>query len=579
VRAAFDPDTSSSLPALATLAVLALVSPWAFGAVQPAALGSLVVAALGACALALGRAALRGRAAVPDVPLWPLAGFLALALAQLVPLPPVVHALLAPGSNAVWHPEEPAAVALLGAGWRPLSVDPDTTLRAAALVAALGTLAAVSAPALARRGVARGASVAVALAGAALAGYAIFARARFGALLYGTIPVPTVSPFGPFVNKNHFAGWAVVAALVVAGAASGCADEARRRGRDWTAGGEAARVVALVVCAAALALAVVASLSRGGVAALAAGALALLVLLVAERRARGAARLVPALALAAALAVTIVALAPPAAQGRLRTLAGASFRVETWHGALRLAAESPLAGHGLGAFHDAYPRRKTGHGLLRVEHAENDYLETLAETGVLGLALAAGGLLLLMRATLRGLQEGGDAVVAGAARGAVAALVAVAAHAAVDFNLRIPSNAALAALAAAFAAAGAGLRPRPLARPLAVGLSLGAAVLLAAVAAQPRAPWREAREEARLAGQAASPPVRALRLERAEARLVAVVGRRPAHAETWLMLAGVRAARGDAAGAAGLARHAAGLDPARPELQAAAQAMLLRASP
>ena len=79
----------------------------------------------------------------------------------------------------------------------------------------------------------------------------------------------------------------------------------------------------------------------------------------------------------------------------MRSLSGASFRLDTWKDTLRLAAASPLLGHGLGAFHDAYPRFKRGHGILRVEHAENDYLETLAETGALGLGLALAGLVLV----------------------------------------------------------------------------------------------------------------------------------------------------------------------------------------
>ncbi len=65
--------------------------------------------------------------------------------------------------------------------------------------------------------------------------------------------------------------------------------------------------------------------------------------------------------------------------------------------------------------------------------------------------------------------------------------------------------------------------------------------------------------------------MRALRLERAEEALVRTLGRRPAHAESWLLLAGVRADRGDRGGAAALARHAASLDPERKDLRAAAE--------
>jgi hypothetical protein len=65
------------------------------------------------------------------------------------------------------------------------------------------------------------------------------------------------------------------------------------------------------------------------------------------------------------------------------------------------------------------------------------------------------------------------------------------------------------------------------------------------------------------------PPVRRLRLERREA--LAPAPRRPAQAESWLLLAGARAALGDAASGAALARRAAWLDPGRPGLAEAVE--------
>ena len=207
--------------------------------------------------------------------------------------------------------------------------------------------------------------------------------------------MPTIAPFGPFVSKNHFAGWTEMAALLTAGLALGLADEARRRGRDWTTDARAGGVILAVVASLSMALAALASLSRGGTLALAAGAFCLLALRLGGARGRGAlvATLVPTLVLGAVL----VGLVPQEAHERMRSLSGASFRLDTWKDTLRLAASSPLLGHGLGAFHDAYPRFKRGHGIVRVEHAENDYLETLAETGALGLGLALAGLALARR--------------------------------------------------------------------------------------------------------------------------------------------------------------------------------------
>jgi len=567
------PEFPASL-ALVVLVAIAVLAPWPFGAVQPRALLAVAAVALVAGALALASGVRRG-VVLPAVPLWPLAGFLALALLQLVPLPDALHALLAPGSHAVWRPSAPDVAAVLGAGPRPVSVDPDTTLRGVALTGGLALLAVLAAPALSRPGPAVRALAALAVGGVALSAYAIFARARFGALLYGTLPVPTVSPFGPFVSKNHFAGWIAMATLLVAGLALGLAERARGGGGDWTADPRAGGVVLAVVAALAMALGGLASLSRGGTIALVAGGACFVALVFLRRRpARGSGRAQrvrragpwSSLVLAGVLGSVLVALVPPEAHERMRSLSGASFRFDTWRDSLRLAASSPVLGHGLGSFHDAYPRFKRGHEIVRVEHAENDYLETLAETGGAGLALALVGVVLLLAAAGRGLASAPDRAVRGIGTGAVAALAALAVHSAVDFNLRIPSNAALAARAAAAAAGAAGVRPRPLSRAGALGLAAGALGLLAAVLLLPDRPWVAARQQVLQASSASAPAVRRLRLERAEAALERELERRPAQAESWLLLGGTRAALGDAAAGAALARHAAWLDPGRPGL-------------
>jgi len=566
----FEPRTSSSL-ALGVLVTVAVVSPWLLGAVQPWAILAILVTGLAFSAIVLFSGVVRGGTPRPAVPLWPLVGFAAVGLVQLVPLPPSVHALVAPGTHAVWHPAAVAAADVLGAGAHPVSLDPDSTLRSVSLVVALGLLAFLAAPALARPGPAAAAATVVAIGGFLLSAYAIFARARFGSLLYGRFEVPTVLPFGPFVSKNHFAGYVVMAALLTAGLAVGLVQDARHRHRDWTTSPRAGAVVLASVAALAMALAGLASLSRGGAVALLAGGAALVALLVLRaREGRGRTGVTFVLAAAGVLGLALAVMVPPATHERLQTLGGATFRLGTWRDGLRMSLSSPAVGQGLGAFHDAYPRFKQGHGRIRVEHAENDYVETLAETGFLGLgfALAAGGLI-LTGASRRVLSRS-DPLVRGVGMGAIAGLIALAVHSAVDFNLRIPSNAALATVLAAAAAGAAGLRQRPLPRLLGAGLAAGAVALLVAVLALPAEPWLDALDEARRAGEATTPEARALRLERSDGALVRVLQRRPAFAESWLVLAGVRAAAGDSPAAAALARHAVALDPERQALRDAA---------
>jgi O-antigen ligase len=560
----------ASLLALVVLVGLAVLTPWPFGSVMPGAVHLVTVIALVTCAISLAWASVAEPMRLPSLPLLPLLGLLALGLLQLVPLPAGLHALLAPGSHEVWSPASPAAQSVIGGGPHPVSVHPMATVRALLLGAGLCGLAVLAAPALARSPAAvRSVSVVVA-GGTAVAVYGIVARARFGSLLYGYIPVPTVSPFGPFVSKNHFAGYVGMAALLALGLAAGVGG--RSRAARQTAAPPAASVAA-VVAALAMALAVLVSLSRGGALSLGLGVLAFAALRLRQRRGGGRALAVlPALVTAAVLVSLLLVAVPPRAHERLRSLTGASFRLDTWRDTLRAASSSPWMGHGLATFADAYPRFKRGHGALRVEHAENDYLELLAETGLVGLGLALAAMVLL---AAHALASRSSPLLRGLGAGALGGLVVLLVHSAFDFNVRIPSNAALGALLASVVAASAPPRPAPIWASRASAAGFAAAALLAlghGVPIDPSAPWERARDDARRAAASVAPEARALHLDRTERALQATLRRRPAHAEAWLLLAGTRAARDDRS-APELARHAATLDPERPDLRKAAEAL------
>jgi hypothetical protein len=172
-----------------------------------------------------------------------------------------------------------------------------------------------------------------------------------------------------------------------------------------------------------------------------------------------------------------------------------------------------------------------------------------------------------------GLLAAEDGLRAGLGLGALSGLAGLAAHSALDFNLRIPSNALLAALLAAIALASS---PLPEWRPSRVSALLWSIALaggLALVVSSAGPEWPEARALARRAGSGPE-PASALRLQLAEERLQGVLRRRPALAEAWLLLGWTRAAAGSAEAAGELARHAVALDPRREALQREAERLV-----
>ena len=453
------PAGSGSRAALAVLVVLVVLSPWAFGSVDPRATQAIALVSLTTALVALAWDARRGTLQPRRSPLWPLAGLWLLAVFQLVPLPESLHRLIAPGSAAVWHPDVPAAAAVLGPGPHPISLHPEATRRWLAFATGLLALALVAAPALRERRTccaprsrswpaasrsrstasSRGSSSRQALrrSGAsrpsrpsALRQQEPLRRLRRarGAPRGGPRHRPrergAPRPRLPELDREPRAR-----CVVVAWGAAAILDPGRarlplaRRRREPRAPGS-------------LAFAGLRLWSRRDLAALAP---------------RACSRSLAAAALLAGGARRLVL--PAEARDRVLTLAGVtteqsgSYRLAVWRDTLRLVASSPLVGSGFGAFEDALPRFKTAAGDLAVEHAENDYLE-LAGGGrprsapALVAALAGSGS--RPRPARRGepRRRGWPA----ASRPVpLAGLVALAVHSAFDFNLRIPSNALLCA--------------------------------------------------------------------------------------------------------------------------------------
>jgi O-antigen ligase len=76
-------------------------------------------------------------------------------------------------------------------------------------------------------------------------------------------------------------------------------------------------------------------------------------------------------------------------------------------------------------------------------HAHNDYLENLAELGVIGFSLLMAGILYLYVATFQTWIQRNNPEVKGLVLGALVSVAAMLFHSITDFNLHIPANALL----------------------------------------------------------------------------------------------------------------------------------------
>jgi O-antigen ligase len=108
--------------------------------------------------------------------------------------------------------------------------------------------------------------------------------------------------------------------------------------------------------------------------------------------------------------------------------------------ALRMFRASPWLGTGLNTFEQIFPRFHSGH--TRLYFAHNDYLQVLAETGLVGgMALAALAVLSIRR--FRRFDKDAAGEYRQLNSGCWAALAGIVIHSAFDWNLYLPANAFL----------------------------------------------------------------------------------------------------------------------------------------
>jgi O-antigen ligase len=238
-------------------------------------------------------------------------------------------------------------------------------------------------------------------------------------------------PFGPFVNRNHFAGFAELTVPV------GLALMIFRGLRRDTF--PLASVLTIVPVGA-----LILSGSRGGIVGF--GFQLVVLGLLARSRKRGPepARLA-ALALVGFAAIALIGwLGASKVVERFSVLHPGditlSRRATMARGAAHVFTSHPIVGAGLGTLVAVYPRFETFYDGLVVDHVHNDYMELLAEMGLLGGLCGGAFLWLLFRDARKGfIAEQGHFSRSIHAAG-ITAVCGLLLHSLVDFNLHIPSN-------------------------------------------------------------------------------------------------------------------------------------------
>lgn len=110
---------------------------------------------------------------------------------------------------------------------------------------------------------------------------------------------------------------------------------------------------------------------------------------------------------------------------------------------VKMFSRRPVLGWGLGTFPTIYPQFRSFYTNFFVNEAHNDYLQLLAEMGILGFSTMVWFFVILVRQGIRKVHKWSSDASGATTLACSLGVLGILVHSFVDFNLQIPANAAL----------------------------------------------------------------------------------------------------------------------------------------
>ncbi|MCI0664349.1 MAG: O-antigen ligase family protein [Acidobacteria bacterium] len=290
--------------------------------------------------------------------------------------------------------------------------------------------------------------------GLALAVFALLQHFTWNGKFYWFITPTTqvISPFGPFVNHNHFAGYlGMIVPIPVA--------------LIWNRSVRGELAVLYGFAAAVMSIATIVSFSRGGIISLLSGVIFVVLFgLNSIVRRKDERKKIAILVTRAAVVVLLLATIAAGvvwigADSVIKRAEKAEMSTQTrsndprketisqsrgwiWRDTLVMIRDNWAMGVGLGAYQTAFPIYSERDGSLIVAQAHNDYLQILADCGIIGVILTLWFLVLVIEDFRHAIRHR-NPVMSGMALGCGGGVFSIIVHSIFDFNLQLPSNALL----------------------------------------------------------------------------------------------------------------------------------------
>ena len=433
------------------IVLLVIFTPLAFGTVEPWSISIMELAAFGLFFLHAGTNGVRLPGSRPArAILFLFLLLIVLVLLQVLPLPEGVLALVSPGALGIWRqfgsapPGSPHTVSLY----------PDATRRELLRVLACAAVFVVVAGHFRTRARIMLLVKTILFMGGLLSLVAIAQRLTWNGRILWFYPVEEslrsgAGIWGPYVNRNHFAGYLALALPIGLGLLVHATPEAlsqrnlsvgRRLGKFLASAG-IARYAGIFLLVLLMSLCLVSTLSRGGITAFAVSTGFFAWITQRRRSLRG--KVLPLVLAAGAIVAVVVLPTWDRIAPRFENMEQNKevHRLYLLKDACGIVKDFPLFGTGLGTFEQSYRRYQTKFPRLLFDHAHNDYVEMATDTGIVGFLLAGGMAVIFFLTIIRGWRRRHDRFATCIGAGGVSSCLAMAVHGGADFNLHIPANA------------------------------------------------------------------------------------------------------------------------------------------
>ncbi|MBI5640004.1 MAG: O-antigen ligase family protein [Nitrospirae bacterium] len=256
------------------------------------------------------------------------------------------------------------------------------------------------------------------------------------------------TPFGPFVNRNHYAGFVgmvfpVVLAIFLALKPKVYYTSFRERLYELFSRRQTHAYILIGLASVLLSTSLFLSLSRGGIVSLSLSMIFLGIMLIIRRGNSRRGVVIIIICVLIVLSVGWFGWDPILERfGNIWDKKGdvAEMRPIFWRDTMLIVKDFPVTGTGFGSFVSIYPAYRTASLEGTLEHAHNDYLELLAEGGVIAFFLMGWFIVTVFWNSYRRFRERKGIYSLYLYLGASAGLFSILIHSATDFNLHIGAN-------------------------------------------------------------------------------------------------------------------------------------------